>query len=96
MEVHTPSITINDPSRGRPGPAPAGSLGLICRRRRRRRRARRQLFGTDSSTGEVCGTGGQAGRLHQYLTNPADPAGRRLCLAACPAEFTKSPTVCVC
>ena len=54
---------------------------------------RRQILGTDSETGEVCGTGGQAGRPHQYLANPADPVGRRLCLAACPANFSKSAQV---
>jgi hypothetical protein len=49
---------------------------------------RRQLYGTDSETGELCGVGRQVGRPYQYLPNPADPLGRRLCVSECPKKFS--------
>jgi len=51
---------------------------------------RRLIFGTDSVTGEICGTGNQTGKLRLYVANPADPMGRKFCVESCPAQLDAS------
>lgn len=46
---------------------------------------RRLIFGTDSITGEVCGTGNQTGKARLYVANPVDPMGRKFCVESCPS-----------
>mmetsp|Transcript_47270 Transcript_47270/g.111487 ORF Transcript_47270/g.111487 Transcript_47270/m.111487 type:complete len:335 (-) Transcript_47270:117-1121(-) len=49
---------------------------------------RKLVFGTDSETGEVCGTGAQAGKFRVYYAFPANPLSRRFCVEECPSAFS--------
>mmetsp|Transcript_28376 Transcript_28376/g.91793 ORF Transcript_28376/g.91793 Transcript_28376/m.91793 type:complete len:812 (+) Transcript_28376:657-3092(+) len=54
---------------------------------------RRLIFGTDSVTGETCGTGREAGKPNVYFPDPVNPLSRRFCVSRCPSTLSDDPSL---